>query len=427
MLSSWKCVHCDLFNPSKRMECQACFNKQTKASALDQIMHEQQLLFDGFMRTEILNQISNKLSNIVATDVINVCHQFFELNIFTLMNEIQIEDRMASALGFDYKESAILEKLATKLYHKNEFFVGYKLLTFLLKQDKKYRASWTNTINSRLHNKLGCLLHRWLQLDAAKHEFMISMELLPDSCVYRYNFASILMEIGDHESALTEFQKVIQQQPSYSLAYPELGTCYGILHDFAKASECFMKAIEMEPNNARYHSEYGLFLCRSMEDFDNARIYLEKAIELDENESYAYYGLGGMYRDYFKDYEQAEKYFLKCIAIDDKLIRLINGEYAYLLHLMGERERSKMYIDIQMKMINQNIDQVRVWTYFYFGLINREKRDECLIKAVEFTKSEYTQVIARMRVQRKNDKINDEYYEKFQELLQNKFRKQNKM
>ena len=60
----------------------------------------------------------------MTIDVINVSHQFFELNIFTLMNEIQIE----------YKESAILEKVAVKLHHKNEFFIGYKLLTFLLKQ-----------------------------------------------------------------------------------------------------------------------------------------------------------------------------------------------------------------------------------------------------------------------------------------------------
>ena len=90
MLSSWKCEHCDLFNPSERIKCQACFNKQTKSSPLDQIMHEQDLLFNGFMRTEIVNQITQ--SNIMTTDVINVCHQFFELNIFTLMKETVIED-----------------------------------------------------------------------------------------------------------------------------------------------------------------------------------------------------------------------------------------------------------------------------------------------------------------------------------------------
>ena len=54
---------------------------------LDEIMHSQKSLFDGYMRMQILNILSNNFTEIVSTDVINLCYTFFAIKIKSLMEE----------------------------------------------------------------------------------------------------------------------------------------------------------------------------------------------------------------------------------------------------------------------------------------------------------------------------------------------------
>ena len=81
-----------------------------------------------------------------------------------------------------------------------------------------------------------------------------------------------------------------------------------------------------------------------------------------------------------KLYEEAEKCFLKTLDITDGIDSNINGSYAYLLHLMGDDEKAKKYIQIQ---IDLNPTNTSPWQWFDYGLINEEEEDESLKKAVD--------------------------------------------
>ena len=63
-----KCSSCDAFNKSENEQCKSCFKLQT----LDKIMYKQQLLFDGCMRNEILDNVSNDVVHLTNNDVINL-------------------------------------------------------------------------------------------------------------------------------------------------------------------------------------------------------------------------------------------------------------------------------------------------------------------------------------------------------------------
>ena len=45
------------------------------------------ILFDGFLRIEILNNLSNEARKIASNDVLNLCHTFFKLEIKSLMDQ----------------------------------------------------------------------------------------------------------------------------------------------------------------------------------------------------------------------------------------------------------------------------------------------------------------------------------------------------
>ncbi len=64
-----------------------------------------------------------------------------------------------------------------------------------------------------------------------------------------YNIGNDLFEAGNTAAAITEFERVIEIDPDYSMAYYRLGTCYAAT-DTAKAKAHLQKFIDMAPDHA---------------------------------------------------------------------------------------------------------------------------------------------------------------------------------
>ena len=77
MFAWWKCEDCNIENYSSWVNCHKCFKTATQLPPLEAIEHEQKLLFDGFMRTEVLNNLNHTIIKIFTTDVINLCDKFY--------------------------------------------------------------------------------------------------------------------------------------------------------------------------------------------------------------------------------------------------------------------------------------------------------------------------------------------------------------
>ena len=116
------------------------------------------------------------------------------------------------------------------------------------------------------------------------------------------------------------------------------------MKDVENEKKYVLNAIKMDENNSDLYLNYGMFLQFDCRDFENARIYCQKAIELDPENGEICHKLARVLID-MKLYEEAEKYLLKALDIMDGIDNMINGSYAYLLHLMGDDESKKIYTD----------------------------------------------------------------------------------
>lgn len=81
---------------------------------------------------------------------------------------------------------------------------------------------------------------------------------------------------GQYAIALQELRKAHDADAGYAPAYNILGLVYGELREDKQAEDGFRRAIELSPNYAEAHNNYGLFLCRrgrlpeSLERFEAA-------------------------------------------------------------------------------------------------------------------------------------------------------------
>ena len=67
---------------------------------------------------------------------------------------------------------------------------------------------------------------------------------------------------GELESAIDGFQKVIEADASFTLAFQGLAEVYGRLDRLDEAIATIQKAIELEPDESLYHTSLSRFLQR---------------------------------------------------------------------------------------------------------------------------------------------------------------------
>lgn len=72
----------------------------------------------------------------------------------------------------------------------------------------------------------------------------------PDNEVFRFNYASALLKIGNYRQALTELQQLKRQETP--LVYAAMGYCYGELGRFDEGIRQYEKALGLSPDDVEY-------------------------------------------------------------------------------------------------------------------------------------------------------------------------------
>ena len=152
MLSLWKCDHCHLKNYPENEKCQACFRKATRLSPIDQLKHEQRILFHGFLRIEL------SINKLIPTDIINLGMKYYEITIESRSTPNELID-LIEECG-DNRECFMAYKLS-------------KLLTIVYPMDESY------------HCQLGWSLSIWNLHDQAEIEYSIAVQLDPNDADLR--------------------------------------------------------------------------------------------------------------------------------------------------------------------------------------------------------------------------------------------------
>lgn len=119
-----------------------------------------------------------------------------------------------------------------------------------------------------------------------------------------------LQNSGNHNDAITAYNKAIELDPQYAMAYNMRGAAYADLGDFRQAMRDHGKAIELDPQYAAAFSNRGVAHCQ-LGNFGQAIKDFDRAIELDPefaavylNRGNAYYGLGNL-RPALNDFDRA--------------------------------------------------------------------------------------------------------------------------
>ena len=105
-------------------------------------MHQQNLLFDGFMRMEIVNNLSENFTKIIAPDVIKLCHKFYIRILKSLMNDtlenLKSQDSYWWIMQPRYAKHAaihVLDALIDKFIEHYEFFMAIRILKAIVNLD----------------------------------------------------------------------------------------------------------------------------------------------------------------------------------------------------------------------------------------------------------------------------------------------------
>ena len=431
----------------------------TQSIQLDDILHQQNLLFDGFVRTEILNNLSNVFQKLLTQDVIKLCSTFYELNI--------------KLLSKNKNEAEGLHIFAKKCTKNNEYFIAHKIMQLLiryypnkaiyyhtyaeilscynlmdeadtayqtaisiapnnkqyiynyglfLQKQKKYRLALAQFINSDdaeyifqraiCHTKLN-------NFESAKECFIKAIELAPHSSSMKVQYGKLLKLHGMYKQALDMFFVAIKEQITAG-AFLHIAECYDYLKDNYYADEYYLKAIEIDGGKAqRYCGSYARYLCSVIGDLDESKKYYMKAIEIEPDNAMAYSEYAWMLRDFMRDYAESEKHYLKALEIDSQS-RRINGAYGYLLCLMGQYEKARERMDIGLD------EKEKLYPNFYRGLIhkmlgNDELAEREILKYVEFLRPMPVRMkhihLKYMTVIRENDELSKEYWDRFEKLV----------
>ncbi len=147
---------------------------------------------------------------------------------------------------------------------------------------------------------------------------------------------------GQYQAAIDALTKASELDPKQDVVWGQLGEAYSLLGAsktgaerdaaYGKATESYLKALELRPNDPAYHNNYALALAR-MGKLPEAQAELSKAAELDPpGAAKYYYNLGAVLMN-TGQMDAAGEQFKKAISVDPKYAP---AQYQYAMVLMGK-------------------------------------------------------------------------------------------
>jgi len=176
------------------------------------------------------------------------------------------------------------------------------------------------------------------EYDNAILYYQKSIDIESNYIVAYNNMGNVYSKKGNTDKAIKIYQKVIEIDPNNVSAYSNIGAVYAAKGNYDKAIDRYQKAILLDPNNDILYYFLGLsFYYRG--DLDKAIVSYLKSIEINHDSPDSYNNIGVIYRD--KDnYNEALKYYKKAIQ--------------------SEPTYSQAYYNIgELLMSTENIDNIK--------------------------------------------------------------------
>ncbi len=196
--------------------------------------------------------------------------------------------------------------------------------------------------------------------------------------------------MGEYCSMTIEIEKQIKVlndriNQGDTSAYLELANLYYNQELHKKAEECYLKAVECEPNNYKTLFAAGAFYLFQGKN-KKAEEYFLKAIELNQDDLDTLHNLGILYYNQGKN-KKAEECFLRVLKINP-CYKCGNYEYDVLGKLYFKTDQLRKAEECFTKAIE--IDSKNPKLYYNLGVVyhnqaNYSKAEECYLRAIRLS------------------------------------------
>ncbi|XWS41813.1 hypothetical protein CRYUN_Cryun17cG0115200 [Craigia yunnanensis] len=204
---------------------------------------------------------------------------------------------------------------------------------------------------SDIHNEINFRLSRAIaQVNEGNYAYAISIfdQILkedptyPEALIGRGTAYAFQREL---EAAIADFTKAIQSEPSAGEAWKRRGQARAALGESIEAIEDLTKALEFDPNSADILHERGIINFK-FRDFNAAVGDLSACMKLDKNNKSAYTYLG-MALSSIGEYKRAEEAHLKSIQLDQSFLEA----WAHLTQFYQDLANSKKALECLQQVI----------------------------------------------------------------------------
>jgi len=186
--------------------------------------------------------------------------------------------------------------------------------------------------------------------------------------------------IGNTARSIADFDRAIEFDPDYALAYDERGYAYAQLEQYRRAIDDYTRAIELYPEPVAYlHGLRGIAYFR-LEDYQSALLDFTIAIDLDPEETWAYTNRGAAYEN-LGEYELA--------IADYEYVLSINPDNPNTLFNLGllynNTEQYELAIDVFTRSLDECVREC--WKNYYNRGIAYDFLEEYELAAEDFNRT----------------------------------------
>ena len=248
-------------------------------------------------------------------------NNFDAIDFYKLAIEIEENAWCYNKLGMCYQnienfDEALLnfEKAIEKDERLNDAYVNYNMGE-CHRRSGRYSESLEFYKSSINHNNENVLSHAYDSMGISYlnlREFEKSIESLKKADQTKWTFQNLgkaFFGLEDYESALKEFDKVVEEDAGYKWGYQERGKTHEKIGNDQLAIKDFEKVIEIDPNYKwAYHEKGKVHL--KLNEYVSALESFEKVIEIDSKYKPVFYDIALSYH-FLGMYEKAIDYYKK--------------------------------------------------------------------------------------------------------------------
>ncbi len=155
---------------------------------------------------------------------------------------------------------------------------------------------WTHTLactsdNFIGHYNLGCALLQKGNVDEAIAQYQKALQIKPDYAEACYNLGCALLQKGNVDEAIAQYQKALQIKPDYAKACYNLGCALLQKGSVDEAIAQYQKALQITLDYAEAHNNLGSALFQES-NVDEAIAHYQKALQIKPDFAEACYNLG---------------------------------------------------------------------------------------------------------------------------------------